>query len=347
MELVELTETEKDQYNYFVTTLESGSFLQSWEWGGWQKTLGREIRRLKFKLESGEILGVVQLIKMPLSLGMHYWYAPYGPVMDLKFRIEDLKLLIQELHEKFSEAVFFRFEPKDGSAIKNLQSATKSSNIQPAKTLVVDLQKSEDQLLSEMHSKTRYNIKLAQKHGVVIKDEFDISIGNGLFAKEAVDLIVGTGKRQGYKGYGKEYYTKLIDTLAVQKRGELKLHIYKAVYQNKLLASAIMLDFSAQGGSASGGGTRTFLFGGSSDDSKNVMAPYLMHWQAMLDAKNQGLKFYDFWGIETSGGATPGFVRFKLGFGGIEKSYGGAYDIVNKNFSYKLYSLVRKLNRLF
>ena len=90
-------------------------------------------------------------------------------------------------------------------------------------------------------------------------------------------------------------------------KGNVSLHIYKAIFQNQLLGAAFMVDF---------GKTRTFLFGGSSEFHKNVMAPYLLHWKAMQDAKALGLTTYDFWGIETSSGETPGFVRFKIGFRG-------------------------------
>ena len=245
----------------------------------------------------------------------------------------------QQLRLKFPEEAFIRIEPKFLLPATSYQLPAKSVNIQPGKTLIINLTKSEEQLLSEMHPKTRYNIKLAQKHGVEIKDEFEISIGNGLFTKEAVELIVGTGKRQGYKGYGRGYYEKMInfftflpsrpdfaeassgvadlnnerlahhgpfrddggrdpsniidladkgfldlDALARNDKS-IKLHIYKAIFHNQLLASAIMLDF---------GKIRTFLFGGSSDENKNVMAPYLMHWQAMVDAKAAGLLQYDF-----------------------------------------------------
>lgn len=76
------------------------------------------------------------------------------------------------------------------------------------------------------------------------------------------------------------------------------------------------------------------------------MAPFLMHWQAMQDAKAAGFAQYDFWGIETSSGETPGFVRFKLGFGGNQKQFPGAYDIVCDRLWYKIYSYARKINRL-
>ena len=329
MELKEVSISEKTQYDEFVAAQQSGSFLQSWQWGEWQKSLGREVKR--YFIAGNQPAGSIQLIKMPLPLGRHYWYAPYGPVMENS----DDTIIGKLLKEKFPEAVFIRVEPKNRIEAITLD-AKKTSNIQPAKTLLIDLSKHEENLLLDMHTKTRYNIKVAQKHGVEIKDEFDITIGHGLFAKEAVGMIVETSRRQGFKGYGMDYYNKMIDTLAVQNRGELKLHIYKAIYEKKLLASAIMLDF---------GKTRTFLFGGSSDENKNLMAPYLMHWQAMLDAKAAGLGTYDFWGIETSSGETPGFVRFKLGFGGSEREYAGAYDLVRNGAAYKAYSLLRKINK--
>ncbi len=76
------------------------------------------------------------------------------------------------------------------------------------------------------------------------------------------------------------------------------------------------------------------------------MAPYLLHWQAMSDAKQLGLEFYDFWGVETSGGATPGFARFKLGFGGQTVSYSRAYDIIQNKPLYYIYNFLRNINRL-
>jgi len=348
MELIELSSADKESYNQFVANSPSGSFLQSWDWGQWQSALGRQIFRYKILDDSGLQVASIQLIKMPLPFGSYYLYAPYGPVLaggeSGKFKVESIKLL-QELQNKFKGIVFIRIEPKLDLRFK-IVDLRKTKNIQPGKTLVIDLSKPEDQLLSEMHHKTRYNIKVAQKHGVEIKDEFDITIGHGLFAKEAVGLLADTARRQGFKGFGIGYYNKMVDFIALKNQGNLKLHIYKAIYQNKILASAIMLDFSAGGGSAFGGGARTFLFGGSSPENKNVMAPYLLHWQAIQDAKANGFAIYDFWGTETSSGEVPGFVRFKLGFGGEEKTYGGAYDFVISKTLYRAYGALRLVNKM-
>lgn len=335
MKLVELTEPDKESYNQFVALSETGSFLQSWEWGDWQARLGRTVFRFKI-LDDGGQIGAVQFIKMPLPFGKYYLYAPYGPVLSGQWAVDSHQFL-QMMGQQFSEAIFIRIEPKFFAlSTSQYPLITKSANIQPSKTLIIDLTKSEEQLLAEMHHKTRYNIKLAQKHAVEIKDEFAISVGHGLFFDEVLKLIQETSRRQKFTTFPQSYYKDMADFFALGARGAISLHIYKAVYQNQLLGSAFMLDF---------GNTRTFLFGGSGELHKNVMAPYLLHWQAMVDAKNQGLNFYDFWGIETSAGDIPGFVRFKLGFGGEQKQYAGTYDVIIKPAQYKLYRLFRVAKR--
>ncbi len=348
MELVQ--EVNQEWFSNFVATNSGGSFLQSWEWGDWQVRLGRTVFRFKILDNSGLQIASVQLVKMLLPLGQFYLYSPYGPVWanNFKFQISNFQTILNELISKFPNAVFIRIEPKGLDLVtSNLSLVTKSNNIQPGKTLVIDLTKTEEQLLSEMHHKTRYNIKVAQKHGVEIQDEFTITNGHGLFFDEALKLISETANRQGFKTFTPEYYKKMVDFFTLHHREEIKLHIYKAIFSanggsssgghNTILATAFMLDF---------GNTRTFLFGGSGENNKNVMAPYLLHWKAIQDAKTVGLTNYDFWGIETSSGETPGFVRFKLGFGGREVIYGGAYDVVVNAFIYKLYQLVRKINKI-
>ena len=351
MNLIELSLADKNQYNQFVANCPSGSFLQSWEWGQWQEKLGRRIFRYWILDDIGNHAASIQLIKMPLPFGRYYLYAPYGPVIQSVGVSECRQIgnfILFELERIFSVAVFIRVEPKS-----DLRPPTsdlrliKSPNIQPGKTLLIDLKKPEGQSLAEMHTKTRYNIKLAQKHGVVVQEEFAISPGNGLYFKEAVELIVQTSGRQGFVSFPAKYYYNLIDTLALNVHGDLKIHIYKALFGDNLLSAAVMVDF---------GKTRTFLFGGSAEENRNVMAPYLLHWQAILDAKNLGFEFYDFWGIQTAGGETPGFVRFKLGFapehssgpsGGGIKEYPGAYDYICKPLAYWLYTVFRRLNRFF
>jgi peptidoglycan pentaglycine glycine transferase (the first glycine) len=339
MDFIELSKADKGVYNRFVSGCETGSFLQSWEWGEWQEKLGRKAWRFVLK-EGDKIIAAIQLIRMPLFFGKYYLYAPYGPVSDLNQKNESFECLQQAIKKKFLDALFIRIEPKGFSLIFNPQLLKKTANIQPSKTLLVDLTKSEQLLLEEMHPKTRYNIKVAQKHGVDIKDEFSVSVGHGLFFEETLRLIIETSTRQKFNTFPSDYYKEMVDFFAFYKDSDTRLHIYKAVYDNQLLNVGIFIDF---------GFVRTFLFGGSSVLNKNVMAPYLMHYQAMLDAKKMGYKIYDFWGLETSGGQLPGFVRFKIGFAPLEeseKSYAGAYDIIQKQNWYRLYTAARKIRKL-
>ncbi|MBL8029636.1 MAG: peptidoglycan bridge formation glycyltransferase FemA/FemB family protein [Candidatus Doudnabacteria bacterium] len=340
MELEEVNLEEKNFYNQFVANNEAGSFLQSWSWGDWQSVLGRQVVRFKI-VEEGKVVGMMQLIKMPLPFGRAYWYCPYGPIDSDELLVKSDELL-HEIRSKFKDAVFVRIEPKVSLPVTRYPSpVTKSANIQPGKTLVIDLSQTEEQILANMHHKTRYNIRLAEKHNVKIVDEFHLVNGKGIFAKEAVELIFNTAKRQGYKSQGEDYFKKLVNYFAIQNNtGDIKLHIYKALHENCLLASAIILDF---------GNRRTYLFGGSSENKKNLMAPYLLHFTAMRDAKKNGLTEYDFWGIETSKGDSPGFVKFKMGFNNSSKGvvvYAGAWDVVINVFAYKIYKVIRHINRL-
>lgn len=343
MQLVEVFESRKAQYNQFVASQPTGSFLQAWEWGNWQESLGKKVAR--YFLEDNNnargqaILASAQLVRMPLPLGKYYWYAPYGPVF-AEGGLRARNQILLELKSKFQDALFIRIEPQVnflGTGPWNLP-IRKSVNIQPAITMVLDIQKTDDQLLASMHPKTRYNLRVAQRHGVEVEDEFAIAPGRGLYSSEAIELIVKTQERQRYRGHPKDYYKKLVDFFMVHNQAnDLKIHIYKALYQKHLAASAIMVDF---------GPTRLYLYGGSSYEYRNVMAPYLLHWRAISDARAEGLKHYDFGGSEVAVGGERGFTRFKSGFGGRIVNYAGAYDFVKNKFWYFGYSGMRGLNRM-
>ncbi len=252
MKIVEVNPQEKNNYNRFVMTNETGSFLQSWEWGEWQAALGRPVSRFRISDDSGAQVGSIQLIKMPLPFKKFYLYAPYGPVIGSgKWEAGSW---MDELKKKFADAIFIRMEPKSPFPISNIPAfaeasagrqypISKSPNIQPGKTLIINLNKSEEQLLAEMHHKTRYNIKLAQKHGVEIKDGFNISVGHGLFFEETLKLILETSKRQKFTTFSAEYYQKMVDFFTLNNQSGIRMHIYKAIFQNQLLGAAIMLDF--------------------------------------------------------------------------------------------------------
>lgn len=113
-----------------------------------------------------------------------------------------------------------------------------------------------------------------------------------------------------------------------------------AKHENDILATNIMIDF---------GDTRTYLHGASSNVKRNLMAPYLLHWELMKDAQSKGIKFYDWWGIAPIDAPADhpwaGISRFKRGFGGEEVEYPGTFDLVLHPIKYRFYQFIRSLRR--
>ena len=312
MKLTKLNEAE-------YMTFPHSSFLQAWSWGEFLVAQGNIVERLGL-MDDEQLVVTAQVVIKKLPFGL-YSYIPYGPEGgDAKQVAEFYRLL------PYSSQVFTRVEPMRAEFVP--AGARKTKNIQPGKTLVLDLVKPEDDLLKEMHHKTRYNISVAKRHGVIAreltKDEWQIG----------TQLLHETAVRQGYKDQGAHYYMSMLEFLP---EGPTTARLIGAWYENQLLAVGLFIDNRD---------TRTYLFGGSSDEYKNVMAPHALHWWAINEAQKIGLVHYDFWGIETSSGQTPGFVRFKMGFGGTEVQYGGAYDIVYKHVWYNLYRILRRVNKI-
>lgn len=330
MEVLKLTNENQEQYSNFVAAHSSGSFLQSWNWGEFQTSQNKiAVRYGVFENVNGNknLIAAVQLFhtKVPKLPGS-YLYAPYGPLIAEEFsekNSEIISLMLAKIKTDFAKAWFIRFEPKDDLPIDGRPSV----HIQPGSSLVTDLTSSEEELLADMHNKTRYNIKVAAKHGV--------TVNVGEINDEAIELLVNTSDRQGYKSHPASYYINLLKYFQNQN-GDCKVQLYQAFSDNTCIASAVMVDH---------GFTRTYLFGGSDNEKRNLMAPYALHWQAIQDAKAVGKTSYDWWGTETATGATPGFVQFKLRWGGTQKFYAGARDIVMNSTWYLAYIALRKVNR--
>ena len=294
--------TNKELWDKQIGSQKQSQFLQSWEWAEFQKRLGRQIWCLD--LEGDFVL----VIKMNLPLGKNYLY-----IQRTGCNFNEAKInLIKEL-AKQEKSIFIKIEPL-GQTLENF-GFKKVKPVQPAKTLMLDLSKSEEQLLAEMHQKTRYNIRLAEKKGVSLKicsvEEFPIFY----------DLLVDTYRRKGKKLYGRDYFHKLYHDHLTK--------IYCAEYESKILCANMIVFF---------GDTVTYLHGGSGEKDKNIMSPHLLQWETIKKAKELGYKYYDFWGVEDR---YPGVARFKRGFGGFEVDYAGAWDLPLNKFWYAGYKIIK------
>ena len=289
--------------NNTITTMQSGQFLQSKEWAEFQKSLNRKI----FFIEKNLI------IKMSLPLGLSYLYCPKGPNDANDEFINKIKKIARE-----ERAIFLRIEPPTEPPKEFI----KTKNIQPACTQILDISKPESELLSAMHEKTRYNIRLAERKGIIITNE-ELGITNKKF-NEFYTLLEKTSARQKIKLHSKEYYKKL----ATFNK------IFVAYHEDKPIAAA-MVNFYND--------TATYLHGGSDEQYKNLMAPHLLHWEIIKYAKAKGFNFYDWWGVTSDPNHDwAGISRFKKGFGGSEICAPGAYDFPIDKFWYWMYKIIRK-----
>src|SRR3989339_1042925 len=301
----------------------SGQFLQSWQWGEFQKSIGRHVDRHLFE-QDGACSGVAQSVRTNISVFGCYDYVPRGPVVTNAFHLGDV---VKQLS---SDCLFVRLDPAvDPKPLLAQYHLHKTIDIQPAQTVINDLDLSEEMLLQRMHPKTRYNIGLAQKKPLEIRM-------SGVTLDEVWPLFAQTSERGSFRLHEHAYYETMLRVLA---QTTPRVFLAATFFEQQPVAATIMLDF---------GETRTYLHGASSHEHRALMAPTLLHWELMKDAKTKGLKAYDWWGVSPlleEQHPWAGISRFKRGFGGEEGVYPGTYDVVMKPLLYRVYQCLRQIRR--
>ena len=257
----------------------SGGFLHSWGWGEFQKKQGKSIYRLGFFED--KLTGIAVLIENHLPFGLKYFYIPRGPII-ASDDVSYAQILI-ELKNFASQnnAVFLRVEPaelkKEAPLCAPLSRGIQiTRHLQPENTLILNLVKSEEELLGAMHEKTRYNIGLAKRKSVIVHTTGAEQLD------DFVKLLNETTARDAIKMYGRNYFKNLLET----HDRNLETKLWLANFEGKPIAAAINVYF---------GKTATYLFGASSDKYRNAMAPHLLQWMMIQDAKARGFNYYDFW----------------------------------------------------
>lgn len=337
MQIIETAE--RGPYQDFLEQQHS-SVLQSWHWGDFQKRLGRKAWRLLVTNAAGMPRAAATVVKMPLSRGHSYFYIPHGPIVAESGKDNDLWWLLLDKIADLSlleKPIFLRIDPKieklpSSVSLEDLGFHKLGWEIQPRDTLLLDLTSGNDAILHQMKPKTRYNIRLAERKGVSVEVSYDTRS-----MKSFWELMKETTKRDGFSSHPYQYYAQLMETLGKNRMAATLI----AIYQRRPIASLIMTNFA---------GTATYLHGASSDRFRASMAPYLMQWKAVVEAKENGARKYDFGGIaRTADNNHPwsGLTRFKRGFGGKEVTYIGAYDLVYNRAWYSAYRIARFINRKF
>lgn len=282
-----------------------------------------------------------QLLFQDLPLGFTVGYIPRGPVSleGPVFQGNAWKTFQEELDGicREQKAVFLKVEP-DGWSAESEQPPpgwrVSSHSIQPPRTVLVSLEGDEDEVMARMKSKTRYNIRLAGRKGVSVRRVDEIA--------PFYSLLEFTAERAEFGIHTREYYRKAFELF--HPLGECA--IFLAEYQGQPLASIMVF---------TRGRRCWYFYGASSREHRDLMAPYLVQWEAMRWAKDLGCTSYDLWGVpdeefevledqftERSDGLW-GVYRFKRGFGGQLLRSPGPWDRVYRPGLYSLYLLRNRL----
>lgn len=270
--------------------------LQSWEWGEFRKRAGNELVRFPF--------GQITLHKIPFT---PFKVAAFekGPAPTSKM-LEELKKLARE-----ENLVFIKLEPnvlKNERLIGLLKKngATRGKRLFTPTTFWVDLTPSEEELLKSFHSKTRYNIRLAQKNGVEVKED-----NSDKAFEKYIELTRQTVERQGFYAHSEKYHRLMWETL--KPAGIARL--LTARYKGEIITCWIVFVW------------KNFLYypyGASTEKYRNVMANNLMMWEAIRYGKSLGLTTFDLWGREEG----KGFTKFKEGYNPQVVEFLGTWDLV-------------------
>ena len=303
------------------------SIFQSKEWEEFKLATGYE---KSYRVQD------ILILQKRLPAGRTMLYAPMvdrDKVARAKSQefISELKNIAKE-----NKTIFFRLELNIPSTydpkLSTIGFVKSFEEMQPENNWILDLTQSEEEILSGMKQKGRYNIKIAQSSNLTFSgsSERDSKELNAFY-----DQYEKTGKRHKIAFRGKKYFTALLEILG--PKGYAKAI---AVWHGKTpLASAIVISF---------GKSALYLYGGSSDENRNLMAPYFLHWEIAKEAKAAGLEEYNFLGIAPDDDpkhSWAGVTRFKKQFGGEQADIQGSYDLPIKPLEYQVFKIAEKIRR--
>jgi len=336
---------QKKKWEEFLQQSSEKTFLQSWNWGEFQRSQGRKIWRLGI-YEQDVLQGISLVIKNPVvKIGKYeksFLFCPHGPIIlkeGAELKKELLTALLEELRilARKEKTIFIRLAPlwKPTTQHQTLFAALGFRKapmfIHPELTWQLPLSLSEEELLRQMRKTTRYLIKKGLNWP-------QLEVRQGTNQKDLENfwqLYQETTIRHHFSPFSKNYLNKEI--LAFQKDHEIA--IFSTWLNGQLLASAIIVFWQ---------GIAFYHHGASSMKHPEVPAAYLLQWKVIQEAKKRKCSLYNFWGIASGYSKHHpwgGLTLFKRGFGGEEKAYLATQDLALSWF-YWLNWLIEKKRRL-
>jgi peptidoglycan pentaglycine glycine transferase (the first glycine) len=335
-----------DEWDAFVAGPPAGHLLQGSHWAALKERFGWQVARVALA-GADHIAAGAQLLFRPLPWGQTLAYVPKGPLLDWENE-EQVRALLAAIRPtaRAHRAVALKIEPhltdRPQLAARLASYGFRPGHpIQPRSTIVVDLDAEPEEILARMKPKWRYNVRLAQRKGLVVRQGAEADLP--AFQR----LMDETARRDGFAVHQASYYAAAYRLFVPAQEAVWLL----AELEGQLLAAIVVFAFARQA---------WYFWGASSNDQRQLMPNHALQWAAMLWARERGCRSYDLWGIPDEVGASPadyedsdrwgtgglwGVYRFKQGFGGRVERSAGAWDLVYSPVGYRLYRAAVELRR--
>ena len=305
-----------------------------------------------------------QILRNGFAARLSILYSPKGPLLDWTNESRRNRVLDElQTFAKTQGAIFLKMDPdvvlgtgvpQSGedvvdntgqammSELKRRSWGYASDQIQFKNTVLIDLNLTEEEILARMKQKTRYNIRLAEKKGVILR--VGISEDLGMLYK----MYAETSVRDGFVIRDAGYYNTVWETFMTRDQSPVSnlqfsnspLNPYQLPSAEPIIAevdgepvAAIFVFYFA--------GRAYYVYGMSRAVHRDKMPTYLLQWEAMKRAKAKGCTIYDLWGapdVFDESDSMWGVYRFKEGLGGKVVRTLGAWDYAPNPLWYKMYS---------
>ncbi len=332
MKIIDATDQKK--WDKFVTSHDDANFLQSWAWGDFHEARGKKVIR-RIALDNDENINAAYVGQVETAKRGTYMAIAGGPIMDWgKKSLREAIFADIKSQAEAAKCVFVRIRPQILETEKN-RKLFKDLGLKPAPIYlsvelagVLDLNKSEEEILANAAQGLRRKIRKAEKNEITVSTSTDPKD-----IHEFYKIELETAKRHGFVEFSESFLQKQFE--AFLKYDEVKL--YTAKLGDEILAQNFMIFY---------GNEASYHYGVSTELGTKYSGAPLLHMQAMRDARERGIKRYNFWGI-TGLNETKhrfyGVSQFKRSFGVEELQYLHAHDMVIKPAKYRLDYAVEKL----
>lgn len=300
--------SDRTSWDDFLASHSPPTFLQSWEWGETQKTLGEQVIRLE-ATESGKIVGVAQAVTVRARRAT-FLHVPHGPVVRQE-RTDVARALLEAFRDEAKRRAlpFLRVSPMQEQTevsrqlYRDLGFRAAPIHLHAERLWVLDLSPTEEALLGAMRKTTRNLIRRAEREGVHVR-----SSASRTDLPNFLRLYAETARRERFVPFSERALEAEFEAFAADGNAVL----FFAEHEGTILASALV-PFAPWSG--------FYHHGASSRLRPQIPAATALQWAAIREAKRRGCASYNFWGI-SSGARHPwaGLTLFKTGFGGREIS---------------------------